>query len=104
MPGPKKGSPGAERISETHRGSHEHDKQGGFATNPELAHEAGKRGGDVVRAKYGREFYTEIGRRGGETVKKNLGLKHYAEIGKRGGESRAKNLAIAREATLKQDN
>ncbi|MBI4319968.1 MAG: Em GEA1 (EM1), partial [Chloroflexi bacterium] len=30
--------------------------------------EAGKKGGETVKKKYGPEFYTRIGRKGGETV------------------------------------
>lgn len=33
--GPHLRSAGAERISAVHRGSHEHDKRGGFAADPE---------------------------------------------------------------------
>lgn len=65
-PGPQKGSVGARRISEAHRGSHEHDKEGGFAANPELAREAGRKGGEIVKQRYGPSFYQEIGRKGGQ--------------------------------------
>jgi general stress protein YciG len=51
-PGPQRGSAGARRIAEAHRGSHEHDREGGFAANPALAREAGRKGGEMrgVRA------------------------------------------------------
>ena len=65
-PGPAKGSEGAQRIANAHRGSHEHDQQGGFAANPELAREAGRKGGEIVKQRYGQSFYQEIGRKGGE--------------------------------------
>jgi len=95
-PGPAKGSEGARRISEAHRGSHEHDKEGGFAANPELAREAGRKGGEIVKQRYGQQFYQEIGRKGGETVKKSRGPEFYAEIGRKGGEMRGIRAAEAR--------
>ena len=35
--------------------------------------EAGKRGGDRVKSKYGSEFYEAIGRKGGEATKSKYG-------------------------------
>jgi len=95
-PGPQPGSAGAKRISEAHRGSHAHDKEGGFAANPELAREAGRRGGEIVKERYGSTFYQEIGRKGGETVKQSRGTDFYAEIGRKGGERRSEKSAEAR--------
>lgn len=43
--GPQPGSEGAQRIAEAHRGSKSHDKRGGFAANPDLARDAGRKGG-----------------------------------------------------------
>ena len=91
-PGPRAGSTGAQRIAQAHKGSHDHDQNGGFASNPSLAKEAGKRGGEVVKSKYGQEFYKEIGKKGGDVVKKTRGSDFYAEIGKRGGESRSARI------------
>lgn len=88
-PGPEPGSAGARKIAEAHRGSHEHDKEGGFAANPELARKAGRKGGEAVKKKYGQSFYQKIGKKGGETVKQERGSAFYAEIGKRGGETRS---------------
>ena len=42
----------------------EEDPQGGMSVR-----EAGRRGGERVKAKYGTEFYEEIGRKGGEATK-----------------------------------
>jgi len=95
-PGPQRGSAGAKRIAEAHRGSHAHDKEGGFAANPELAREAGRRGGEIVKERYGSTFYQEIGRKGGETVKNSRGTDFYAEIGRKGGERRGEKSAEAR--------
>jgi len=95
-PGPQPGSAGARRIAEAHRGSHPHDREGGFAANPELAREAGRKGGEIVKSRYGPEFYQAIGRKGGETVKRSRGTGFYAEIGRKGGEMRGIRAAEAR--------
>lgn len=103
-PGPRRGSPGAKKIAEAHRGSHEHDQQGGFASNPELAKEAGRKGGEAVKKKYGPNFYREIGKKGGETVKQERGSEFYAEIGRRGGEMRSSRMKerLAKEKESKE--
>jgi len=49
--------------------------------------EAGRKGGQTVRDKYGHSFYEEIGRKGGETVKAERGRAFYEQIGKKGGEA-----------------
>jgi general stress protein YciG len=92
-PGPVAGSEGARKIAEAHRGSHDHDKEGGFAANPELAREAGRKGGETVKNRYGASFYQSIGKKGGETVKRERGTEFYAEIGRRGGEMRGQRAA-----------
>jgi uncharacterized protein len=48
--------------------------------------EAGKKGGDRVKAKYGKEFYTEIGHKGGRATREKYGPEFYGEIGKKGGQ------------------
>ena len=98
-PGPTAGSEGAKKIAEAHRGSHEHDKEGGFAANPDLAREAGRKGGETVKNRYGPSFYQSIGRKGGETVKRERGTEFYAEIGRRGGEMRGQRAAAQRSAS-----
>lgn len=96
-PGPKPGSDGARKISAAHKGSKEHDQRGGFAANPELAREAGRKGGETVRTRYGPDFYQEIGRKGGETVRRERGSEFFAEIGRKGGQ----NKGAARRAAQK---
>src|SRR5512141_1395940 len=49
--------------------------------------EAGRKGGQTVRDKYGHSFYEEIGRKGGETVKAERGRAFYEQIGKKGGDT-----------------
>ena len=39
--------------------------------------EAGKKGGDIVKTKYGPQFYAEIGRKGGESTKRRHGSQFY---------------------------
>ncbi len=95
-PGPAAGSEGAKKIADAHRGSHEHDKEGGFAANPNLAREAGRKGGETVKNRYGPSFYQSIGKKGGETVKRERGTEFYAEIGRRGGEMRGQRAAALR--------
>lgn len=58
---------------------------GGFASNPELAKEAGRKGGLKVRDKYGAERYADIGRQGGQTVRERYGRDYFREIGSKGG-------------------
>jgi general stress protein YciG len=57
--------------------------------------EAGKRGGDSVKAKYGSEFYETIGRKGGEATKTKYGPSFYEEIGQKGGQ-KMKRAAVDR--------
>jgi len=96
-PGPVAGSEGAKKIAEAHRGSHDHDKEGGFAANPGLAREAGRKGGETVKNRYGASFYQSIGKKGGETVKRERGAAFYAEIGRKGGEMRGQRAASNKE-------
>jgi uncharacterized protein len=58
------------------------------ANDREGLSEAGRRGGEVVKERYGSEFYSEIGKRGGETVKQERGAEYYSTIGRKGGEAR----------------
>jgi len=95
-PGPEPGSDGARRIAEAHKGSHDHDRNGGFASKPGSAQEAGKKGGETVKNLYGHSFYQAIGKKGGETVKRERGADFYAEIGRKGGEMRGARAAARR--------
>ena len=62
--------------------------------------EAGRRGGEAVRAKYGPDFYAEIGQKGGEAVKEKYGPDFYSEIGQKGGEARRENMGSDGYATM----
>jgi general stress protein YciG len=47
--------------------------------------EAGQKGGEIVKKKYGPEFYKTIGRKGGQATKETHGHAFYEAIGKMGG-------------------
>jgi general stress protein YciG len=47
--------------------------------------DAGRKGGESVKAEYGVEFYQTIGEKGGESVKQKYGVDFYREIGEKGG-------------------
>lgn len=51
--------------------------------------EAGRRGGETVKEKYGREFYMEIGHKGGQATRSRYGPDFYGEIGRKGGQTTA---------------
>ncbi|AFD00932.1 hypothetical protein Mtc_2197 [Methanocella conradii HZ254] len=65
--------------------------------------EAGHKGGEKTKERYGEEFYEEIGRKGGkiggETTKERYGGSFYEDIGHRGGQ-KVKEL-IERGKTLR---
>ena len=47
--------------------------------------EAGKKGGDTVRERYGSGFYEAIGRKGGQATRERHGASFYETIGQKGG-------------------
>src|SRR5579864_1052208 len=47
--------------------------------------EAGRKGGQTVKQRYGSEFYERIGRKVGEATKHSHGHEFYENIGKLGG-------------------
>ena len=55
--------------------------------------EAGKLGGDRVKAKYGSEFNETIGRNGGEVTKGKYGPSFYERIGQKGGQKPKRSTA-----------
>lgn len=48
--------------------------------------EAGKKGGDTVRNRYGSAFYETIGRKGGQATRERHGASFYESIGQKGGQ------------------
>ena len=57
------------------------DKSGGEMS----VREAGKKGGDTVRERYGSGFYETIGRKGGQATRERHGAQFYESIGQKGG-------------------
>lgn len=53
--------------------------------------EAGRRGGEAVKAKYGAEFYEAIGRKGGLKTKETHGPEFFEAIGRKGGRLGGRN-------------
>jgi uncharacterized protein len=59
----------------------------------EFYREIGEKGGGAVKERYGAEFYSEIGKRGGDMVKQERGMEYYSTIGRKGGEAKANESA-----------
>ena len=57
--------------------------------------EAGKKGGDTVRDRYGSGFYEEIGRKGGQATRERHGAEFYESIGQKGGKVGHRRRATA---------
>ncbi len=49
--------------------------------------EAGRRGGRLVREKYGPGFYEKIGKKGGSTTAERYGPEFFGRIGRKGGKA-----------------
>jgi uncharacterized protein len=51
--------------------------------------EAGRKGGQTTKRRYGEDFFGKIGRmggkKGGETTKERYGIEFYQKIGRKGG-------------------
>jgi general stress protein YciG len=58
--------------------------------------EAGKKGGDTVRDRYGSGFYETIGRKGGQATRERHGAEFYESIGQKGGQKVKKLIADAK--------
>jgi len=58
---------------------------GGKPNGEMSVREAGKKGGDTVRERYGVTFYEQIGRKGGQATRERHGSKFYEAIGQKGG-------------------
>lgn len=63
-------------------------KRGGFAADPERAREAGRKGAQVMKERFGIEHFRQIGKRGGAAVRDKYGSEYYSRIGKQGSRSR----------------
>ena len=49
--------------------------------------EAGRKGGETVKARYGAEYYRGIGHKGGQSTREKYGPEFYGEIGRKGGQT-----------------
>ena len=58
--------------------------------------EAGRKGGNTTRDRYGSEFFQEIGAKGGRTVSERYSNEHFREIGRKGGRRVAELIARAK--------
>ena len=65
--------------------------------------EIGRRGGKTTRERHGKEFYEAIGQRGGNVVKEKYGAKFYEEIGQKGGERVRQLIAQAKKTAAEGD-
>ena len=64
--------------------------------------EIGRKGGQVTRERHGAEFYETIGQKGGKVVKEKYGPNFYEEIGHKGGQKVKKLIADAKVAEAKK--
>ena len=69
------------KVKQAMSGIQEQPKRGGGMS----VREAGQKGGETVKQKYGPEFYEQIGRKGGLATKEAHGHEFYEQIGKKGG-------------------
>jgi uncharacterized protein len=59
----------------------------GFREDRDRASEAGKKGSETLRARYGVEHFRAMGKRGGDTTKEK-GSDYFRQIGQRGLQKR----------------
>ena len=60
--------------------------------------EAGRKGGNKTKEKYGKDFYRKIGKAGGDETKALHGHEFYEAIGKKGGAEVKRLIAAGKEA------
>jgi len=58
--------------------------------------DAGRKGGNTTKDRYGSEFFQEIGAKGGRTVSERYSNEHFREIGRKGGRRVAELIARAK--------
>jgi hypothetical protein len=66
------------------------------ATEGMSVREAGRKGGNTTRDRYGTDFFQEIGAKGGKTVSERYSSDHFREIGRKGGRRVAELIARAK--------
>ena len=60
--------------------------------------EAGRRGGETTKARYGWQHYSRIGKMGGESLKNSRGREFYAEAARKGHERMRELLDAGKKA------
>lgn len=78
-------------------------KRSPFSERPGFAKEMGERGGQIVKERYGTEYYREIGKKGGASMKARQDPNYYSKIGKVGGKRRAENAKARAEESAKDN-
>ena len=73
------------------------DERGPRAVEGMSVREAGRKGGNTTRDRYGSDFFQEIGAKGGKTVSERYSSDHFREIGRKGGRRVAELIARAKE-------
>ena len=70
--------------------------------------EAGRKGGQTTKRRYGDEFFGRIGKKGGRAVTAKYGAGHFERIGRKGGQKvadlieRAKTLETPTHTTAEE--
>jgi general stress protein YciG len=78
------------------------DDNGG-ASEGMSVREAGRKGGNTTRDRYGSDFFQEIGAKGGKTVSERYSSDHFREIGRKGGRRVAELIARAKKLDSPQE-
>ncbi len=71
----------------------------GFASSHQLAVEAGTKGGNALKTKFGINHFRQIGKKGGNRVSSLYGRQHFCDIGRQGGLQRGVSLRQKLEET-----
>lgn len=61
------------------------EPEGAEQPTPTPTSEVGRKGGSVVREKYGEDYYRQIGKKGGTALKEQRGSEYYRTIARKGG-------------------
>ena len=63
------------------------EPEGEVKPTPMTTAEAGRKGGSVVRDKYGEDYYRRIGKKGGTALREKRGSEYYRTIARKGGQA-----------------
>lgn len=62
-------------------------EEGKLAPRRTTTREAGRKGGQTVREKYGSGYFAAIGKKGGTALKARAAPDHFSQLGKQGGQT-----------------